>query len=135
MALKKSLRCSQLQLRIAITRSCDRVQLELYVLAMLKRQLTCLYKDRRPTDLFAAVLFSFQGANSFGFSAHCVSFDRIFAPGRPSHDGYIIAAGYPCQASYKTFFWAPTNVAARSSPDFQTTTNVALSASPLPERL
>lgn len=99
-----------------------------------QKTMTCPYKDRRPTDLFAAVLFSFQGANSAGFSVQCVSFDRIFALGRSSHDGYIIAGGYPCQARNKTFFRVPTNVATAASPDYQSTTKVVWTTSPRRKR-
>jgi len=73
----------QMQLRVASPFDVNtKRQLELYVLAMLKRldHWSCL-KDRRPTDLFAAALFSFQGANSARRHPKRESCDRVSTRG------------------------------------------------------
>ena len=68
-------------------------------------------RGRRPTDLFAAVLFSFQGANLVAGSHIHASFRSCFSRGAQGQPGYIIAARYPCQARKSTIFARPGNVA------------------------
>jgi hypothetical protein len=67
-------------------------------------------RGRRPTDLFAAALFSFQGANLNRSPYRKRINSSVLEGGCSSHDGYSIAAHHSCQARLASILRAPTYV-------------------------